>query len=398
MVTQYKMKPKKQSLWKTLAVGAVATLAAIVGSASGAGSGTLSNPVTAENFLKNNYSVRTKIEHTEGEDEHLTKSTIGIAPVDGKYNRFREIFRSYHFNGEQNGKDIDWDSWGLIIPRFKVENLENSISVFGESGDKKGIGMEGITSLGKLDLYLNVEDSFSSDSRRLGVGFEHGFGETWNFGAGIDKINTLKGDTDYLSGKAVWNIDDNHQVGAGLKLADNNIGTNRLGTYFMEYGDIKWGTRSILIYDWKNGYENISFKSTIAENPTFSKNGSGPAWVGRNQGYILSPHVLNSPVTTIEPPTVVERSKKGLVFKVAGNINTTEKRKGWISGEAGYQFGNFGVYGSYKNGIGSISDSYGVHGVLGKGPVKLEVGHEFFEDRKDRNYVSVSLYIPFGGK
>lgn len=392
------MKPKKQSLWKTLAVSAVATLAGIVGSASGTGSGTLSNPVTAENFLKNNYSIRTRIEHTESEDEHLAKATIGIAPVNGNYNRFREIFRSYHFNGEQNGKDIDWDSWGLIIPRFKAGYLENSISIFGESGDKQGIGMEGITSLGKLDLYLNVEDSFSSDSRRLGVGFEHGFGETWNFGAGIDKIDTPNGNTDYWSGKAVWNMDNNHQVGAGLRLANNDVGTNRLGTYFMRHGNIKWGNRSILIYDWKNGSENIYFKSTLAENPTFSKNGSGPAFVGRNQGYILSPHVINSPVTTIEPPTVVERSKKGLVFKVAGNINTTKKRKGWISGEAGYQFGNFGIYGSYKNGIGVISDSYGVHGVLGKGPVKLEIGRQFFENRKDRNYVSVSLYIPLGGK
>ncbi len=391
-------KSKKQSLWKTLVIGTVATLAGIVGSASGASSGTLSNPVTAENFLKNNYSVRTRIEHTEGKDEHLTKSTIGIAPVDGKYNRFREIFRSYHFNGKQNGKDIDWNSWGLIIPRFKAGNLENSISVFGESGDKQGIGMEGITSLGKLDLYLNVEDSFSSDSRRLGVGFEHGFGETWNFGAGIDKINTPNGNTDYWSGKAVWNIDDNHQVGAGLKLADNDIGTNRLGTYFMEYGDIKWGNRTFFVYDWKDNFEGLWFKSTIAENPTFSKNGSGPAWVGRNQGYILSPHVLNSPVTTIEPPTVVERSKKGLAFEIDGRIINTGERKGYVGYYLGYQFGNFGVYGSYKNGIGNISDSYGVHGVLGKGPVKLEVGHQFFEDRKDRTYASVSLYIPFGKK
>lgn len=392
------MKPKKQSLWKKLIIGTVATLAGIVGSASGAGSGTLSNPVTFDNFLKNNYSVRTRIEHTESEDEHLTKATTGIAPVDGKYNRFKEIFRSYHFNGEQNGKDIDWDSWGLIIPRFKAGNLENSISVFGESGDKQGIGMEGITSFGDIDLFVNVENSFSSDSRRVGVGFEHGFGETWNFGAGIDKIDTPSGDTDYWSGKAVWNMDDNHQVGAGLRLADNDVGTNRLGTYFMRHGDVSWGNRTFFVYDWKDNFEGLWFKSTMAENPAYSKNGSGPAFVGRNQGYILSPHVINSPVTTIEPPTVVERSKKGWAFGIDGRIINTGERKGYVGHYLGYQFGNFGVYGSYKNGIGKVSDSYGVHGVLGKGPVKLEAGHEFFEDRKGRDYVSVSLYIPLGGK
>ncbi len=392
------MKPKKMPLWKKLAVGIVTTLAGIIGNANAANSGTLSNPVTFNNFLKNNYSVRTRLEHTESKDEHLTKGTIGIAPVDGKYSRFNEIFRSYHFNGEVGGKDTDWNSYGLIIPRFKTGDLEYSASVFGESGDKQGIGMEGITSFGDLDLFLNIEDSFSSDSRRVGAGFEHGFGETWNFGAGIDKVDTPEGDINYFSGKTIWNMDKNHQLGVGLLLPDNDIRTKKLGAYFMRHGDVKWGNRTILIYDWKHGSENIAFKSTTAENPTFSKNGSGPAFVGRNQGYILSPHVINSPVTTIEPPTVVERSKKGLAFRVSGNINTTGKRKGYIEGDLGYQFGNLGIYGTYTNGIGGVSDSYGVHGVLGKGPVKLEAGHQFFEDRKDRSYVSVSLYIPLGGK
>jgi len=407
------MKPIKLPFWKRVLIGAVAAVASVTGLANiarGEGSGTFCNPVTFDNFAKNKYSIRSRLENFDGEDEHLNKGTFGIAPVDGKYNRFAEMFRSYHFNGEENRKDIDWNSWGLIIPRFKSggsDGLEHSISVFGESGDKQGIGTEAITRLPDLDLdlYVNAEKSFSGDSRRLGFGFEHGFGETWNFGAGVDKVDTPQGDATYTSGKAIWNMDKNNQIGSGIRLSNNDIGTNKLAAYFMRHGDVKWGNRSIFIYDWKDGFKKIHFRSTFAENPTFSRKGSGPAFVGRNQGYILSPHVINSPVTTIEPPTVVERSKKGLAARILGDITTTDQRKGFIEADLGYQFGNLGIYGFHKNGFGGVSDFYGAHAVLKldetplKVPLKLEAGYEKFKDgREDRSYVSLSAYIPVGGK
>jgi hypothetical protein len=385
------MKRPKRSFWKKLATGIVLGVAGLVNTVSGADSGTLCNPVTLDNFLTNNYSVRTRIENFEGEDKHLNKSTFGVAPVNGKYNRFKEIFRSYHFNGEQNGKDIDWNSYGAIIPKFKTGNLEHSISIFGETGDKQGVGMEGITSFGSLDLFLNIEENFSRDSTRRGLGFEYGFGEEWNFGAGVDTVSTAEGDTNYWFGKTIWNVDENHQIGGGIRLSDNEIGTNRLGTYVMRHGDVSWGNRTFFVYDWKDDSEMIWFKSTLAQNPAYSKNGSGPAFVGRNQGYILSPHVINSPVTTIEPPTVVERSKKGLVLGVDGKITDTGESRGFIGHYLGYQFGDFGIYGSYKNGIGGVDDSYGPHAVWHLGPVKLEGNYDF---ENNRSYASLSAYIP----
>src|SRR4030042_1341136 len=356
-----KMK-KKQSFWRNLAIGAVAFVSGLAGVVSGANSGTLVNPVTAENLLKNDYTMRARAEQTETEDTHLTKVTTGVAPTSEKYNRFNEFWRSYHFIGEQNGKDVQWDNFGLIVPKFKTGELEHSINIYGESGDRESIGVEGIASLGKWDLFYVTEDNSTSESKRIGSGIEYGFGETWNFGAGVDRVDTPNGDINYFTGKTIWNIDKNHQTGAGAKLADNELGTNRVAAYFMRHGDVSWGNRTYVLYDWKENkdLETLTFQTIFAENPLFGKLGSGPAFVGRNQGYLLSPEVISSPVTVVESPKINERSKKGLVFGANGCITDTGERKGYVEGDLGYQFGDFGGYGFYKNGI-EQPDSVGAY-------------------------------------
>lgn len=387
------------SLCKSVLVSGATVVTGLANLVSGANSGTLSNPVTIQNALKNDYSLRTRIEQTEAEDTHLTKTTFGMAPWQDGHSRFKEVFRSYHYDGKQNGSNVDWDTYGLIIPKFNNGGLEHSISVFGETGDREGMGMEAITSFGKLDLYLNAEKSSSNDARRLGFRFEHNYGGTFNLGAGFDEVETVGGKTNYWSGKVVWNMDENHQLGGALRLSDNDTGTNRAVGYVMRHGkDISWGNRSFIVYDQKEDFENIWFRSTFAQNPTFSRNGSGPAFVGTNQGYIVSPHVVNSPVTTIEPPSTVERSSNGAALRIGGNISNTDGlRKGHIGTEVGYQFGgNFGVYGYSNNGIGGVEDSYGVHAVARLGKyVKLEVDHDF---KGEDTWASASMCIPLGKK
>jgi len=392
-------KAKKPSFFKKLAIGAVAFASGLAGIASGH-SGTLMNPVTFEKFLGTDYTMRSRFEQTEAENTHLTKLTTGIAPTSERYSRGNEFWRSYHFSGEENGKEVDWDSYSLIIPRFKTEDLEHSIHVYGEQGDKESAGFEGITSFGKLDLFYTAEEVFSNDSRRVGAGIEYGYGETWNFGAGVDKVDTPQGDTTYLSGKAVWNINKNHQTGIGARLANNDIGTNRAAAFFMRHGDVEWGNRTYAYYDWKENYEALTFQTIFAQHPTFGKLIHGNAFVGRNQGYILSPEIIKSPATVIESPPIFERSKKGWSFGAYGSLQRPDEEwKGYLEADLGYNFGNYGAYVFSKNGIGGVEDSVGVSGIVYLGKhLKLEASHESYKDGNDRDWVGISAFLPLGGK
>jgi hypothetical protein len=88
-------KTKRLSFLKNLAIGAVAFVSGLTGTASGH-SGTLMNPVTFGNFLGTDYTMRTRFEQTEAENTHLSKFTTGIAPTSERYNRGNEFWRSYH--------------------------------------------------------------------------------------------------------------------------------------------------------------------------------------------------------------------------------------------------------------------------------------------------------------
>ncbi len=397
------IQPPKQSFWKRIAKGAVLFAAGLTGIVN-AESGTLMNPVTSENFATTPFSMRARYEHTDAEDTHLNKVTTGISPTSPRYNRGIEFWRSYHYFGEEKGKQVDWDSFGFITPKVKFGDIESSSNIYAQAGEKKGGGIEQIFGLGKLDWYLNAEQDSTKETNRIGTGFEHNYGGTWNFGAGIDKVETPKGDTTYYSGKAVWNIDKNDQTGAGFKLADDDLGTNRIAGMFMRYGDVDWGNRTYALYDWKtdeSDFQAVTWQTIFAQNPTFNKLVHGTAFLGRNQGYLLSSEIMKSPVTVIESPPIFERGKKGFAFGGNGYMSRTNGNdwEGYAQADFGYNQGKYGgacVF--HKFGIGETENSNGVSGILYLGPFKLEASHERFDDGQDRTWGSITAVIPLGGK
>jgi hypothetical protein len=398
---------KKQSVWKRIALSAL-TLASSFSSIANGNSGTLLNPVSVDNFLKNDYSARVREEHTEDTNTHLNKITFGVAPTSTPYGKGNEIYRSYHVDGEENGKKVDYDSYGFLIPRFKTGNLETSVSIYGEAGDKESVGAESVTNIGKLDIYFVGENSATTDSKREGFGLDYGYQEKLNFGARIDRVETPKGDVTYTSGKFVGNMDNNNQAGIGFKLADNDtVGTSRLAAFFMRYGKgVNLGNRTYTLYDWKNGLEAITFSTIFAQNTNFVEPIHGKAVVGSNQGYFLSSEIIKAPETVVETVPINERSKGGFAFGGAANLTKTPQTngyKGTTEIDAGYNFGKLGFYVFEKNGVGGVRDSRGLCASytlpLSRGCcLKIEGSTERFEDACYKTWASMSAFFPLCGK
>ena len=110
----------------------------------------------------------------------------------------------------------------------------------------------------------------------------------------------------------------------------------------MHYGKEKpLGARTRIRYDWNNetDFRTVDFESIIAENPTFSKNGSGPWIVGRNQSDMYSAQLFNAPTLKIEGSPVGARARHGIAGRIKGSFkDKAGENSGYLLGEAGYTF------------------------------------------------------------
>jgi len=327
------------------------------------------------------YSIRLRTESDSGEQTRFFKNTFGIAPFSKKgHQKYDEFVRIYNLTGEQKGEHMDYTAWGLISPEFNLGDLENSVSIFGLSGDRKGIGFQSKHSLDKWDLYLNAEKEklLGKDSTRIGFGVDYNFGEKFNPGIGFDRVKTSKGITDYVFGKLVVNATDTDQYGVGIRVASGADETHKIGVYYMHHGkEEPSGSRTRFYYDWNNetDFRGMSFESIIVENPTFSKSGSGPALVGRNQNYLFSKQLFESAPLVVERAPLGERARNGWVNRIAGNFkDNAGENSGYLEGNLGYTF---------------KPDESGIK------PSLIGIYKHVFSEKEDCDYIGASALLHF---
>ncbi|MFA7708384.1 MAG: hypothetical protein WCX73_05530 [Candidatus Pacearchaeota archaeon] len=353
------MKSQKTSFWKSLATSAILGISALASNLHAEQAKPIENS-------EPKYSVRLRLENNSGEQLNVFRSTLGVAPFNEKgYNKGQEFLRIYNFTGRQNKKSVEYTNWGFSLPQFKIGDLENTVTLFGLTGDRNGFGVQTKHTLGKWDLFLNTEKETlkDGDSKRIGLGLDYNAGGDINPGIGFDRVETAKGITNYMFGKVVVNVTNTDQIGAGLSLASGFDKTNTLATYYMHHGpNEKWGTRTRTCYDWNNETDSsgLSFESIIVERPTFSRNASGPAVVGRSQGDLMSKQIVDAANLAIERVPLADRSKGGIISRVAGNFRDKAGIKsGYLEGDLGYSFKeNDGIkpsaYGFYRTDFSDV--------------------------------------------
>lgn len=358
------------------------------------------------------YLFRTRTEVVNQGDSTSFKNTLGISPYSEKHSNFSEFFRAYEFTGKANGEsdDMNYTNWGLNLPDFSVGGVDNSVSVFGLTGDRQGLGIQSVHDIGNTNLVLNLEkeNQLGRDSKRIGFGVDQRLNDKLVAGIGYDEVKTSEGKTKYFLGKITLDASKTDQMGIGFSIKDfEGNKTNSIGGHWLHYGkDEKWGTRTRVKYDWDNqtDFKGISFESIVAQNPAFSK--PCAYWiVGRDQNEMYSAELFAAPQLVVEREPLADRVRdSGWAAEIKGNIREQEgERSGYVKTDIGYTFkrNKSGIRSSftgfYRNDVSELNnDSVGASALIDIGSnFRIETSHEVPSQGESRTYCSAQAIWEF---
>lgn len=346
-------------------------------------------------------TARARVENTDRGEEELFKTTLGFAFGDG-----RETIRHYHFEGE----DQDWGALGVQVPKFKTGDVEHTLSIFGNYGDRDGLGVEDVAKWNGWTAILNLESNSTSGEDHYGFQLDKKVGK-FIVGGAFDRVSPEEGDDkDFVLGHAYFQADENNQFGIGVR-EDFESNMTSFSGYWLNYGkDKEWGTRTWVRHDSGNNFESTTLDSIIAQNPTFSK--FSAYWIaGRRDGEMFNETVVDNPLSP-EAVYLDERTADGLAFEIKGNrTENGSSTTGFVGGDVAYRWqeveiGNrpvdIGIKGGYKHLFGDsdsgvLNAGGGLGFDLGPGEVSLRAGleHPLNEEGEDELYTSVQYCVSF---
>lgn len=324
-------------------------------------------------------SVRTRLEATDGRDSGNNKysnwqTTLGI--TDCRIPQIGELARWYHNESERELKGekvhTDFDAAGMKMP-WPILGREGTISIFGVSGDKDGVGSELQYNVGPTVLTLNLEKASKPfDAQRVGGEVDWNVNKTLSLGAGFDNIKTDTENTNFYLVRAEFFPGEKDRIGVAFREAQSDVNGNThtaLVDYTHSGKSEKIGMRGfgMASHNDKTGFTSFSGSAIVAQNPTFTirqKNAmcsyfDSVSWLeGRGNGDMFDVPVVNQSVTFGERVPLNYRSRCGLVGQLdAGYTDKSDARndESW----------NFGVTGGYTFNMQDIAGVKFKPGVIG---------------------------------
>jgi len=268
-------------------------------------------------------SVRARVEYTDKAMDS-TKETVGLS------NNGNEFFRVYNIHG---------DTGDYLTPA-----LTTSLgTVFANTGDKSGVGVEVPIKFGDTKLTLNAEGA-RNGARRIGAQITQKFGDL-STSLAYDQVHTREGNRNQILMNTIYTM-PNDQVGAAFVKSGlgSDLSGNSANAFWCHFGPKeKFGTRTWAKYDWNddNGNTKLTWSSINAQNPTFSIF-SSPWLVDRTaSGDMYAMGVVENGLAAERVPLGC-RSKEGFVSEISGCITRGEKESQSIKLEGGYTFAPVG--------------------------------------------------------
>jgi hypothetical protein len=241
-------------------------------------------------------------------------------------------------NHNNNGDKSDLAVWGFRTPRFNIGDLSNKVVVYGNEGVHKGIGVETRHSLKDIELMVNVE-SAQDNKRKVGIGADW-HADKLLVGAGYDNVNLDGKSTDFLFGRAVYDITPKDKLGVAVQVADKDgEKAFRANGSFLHHSD-DWGLRVLAGTTQSDDTKHYTGEVILAGKTTLC-DPSSRVWTSRSaeEGGLFSQTLLGKNVFAPYRYMALDRVKEGPVAIVGGSHTTTRGESSYgIKSEVGYKF------------------------------------------------------------